>query len=256
MRKEEIRGKDERNKLTKVSRRQFLTSLGITTGGSVVATLSLLAACKSAESKTTQTNTMATTSTKPSTTATTSASVTTATISTKPSTTATTPTTATTSSTQTSSDFTYTPDENPPIIDVPSSTCTIATDRLYSYEHVWVKLVTDDIVVLGVTPSMVEILGEPYQFELPEKGMILAKDDVFAFLGGWKIASDLFTPVSGEIVLVNEYLNNYKHGDGIYPIQDNPFTEGWIIAIKLSNPGELDDLLDPHGYLVRLGKGE
>jgi glycine cleavage system H lipoate-binding protein len=102
---------------------------------------------------------------------------------------------------------------------------------------------------------MVLILGEPWDMTLPEVGLKLVKDtDVFTSISGWKIFADFYSPVTGEIVLVNEGLRPYLRGDKLLPIVYSAFSHGWIIAVRLSKPEEINDLLTPQGYLERLGK--
>jgi glycine cleavage system H lipoate-binding protein len=122
-------------------------------------------------------------------------------------------------------------------------------------EHTWIKLVSADVVVLGITPSMVLILGDPYNMTLPKVGLELVRDrDVFSNIGGWKISADLYSPVSGKIVGVNMGLKPYLISDKILPIVDSAYVHGWIVAVQLSKPEELDELLDSQEYLERLGK--
>ncbi|RJO61853.1 MAG: glycine cleavage system protein H [Dehalococcoidia bacterium] len=217
MPEKETRTKADGIGVPKFSRRQFLQRLGITTGGAFVATLSLVSACKRAE-----------------------------------------PTTGTTSNTGTNTapTFSYTvPAAPPPLVPVPGlSNCTVATDRLYTNYHVWVKLVSTGVVVLGITSPMVKILGEPHAMTLPDVGLKLAKDDSFSSIEGYKMATDIFTPVSGAIVQINDSLRDWLRGGNIQPIEYHPYTHGWIIAIQLSKPDELKDLLDSKGYLALLSK--
>jgi glycine cleavage system H protein len=246
----------------KFSRRQFLKRLGITTGGAVVTTLSLLAACKSAEPTTaTNPNTSATGSTTPGSTAPTTSTLPASTApTTNPTPTSSIPVTTVTPSitgTKTTPTFFYTvPSAPPPFVQVPDSACSIATDRLYSADHMWVKVVSENVAVLGITSPMVLLLGDPYNMTLPDVGLKLAKDDTFSTIGGWKIIADIFSPVSGVIVQVNEGLRPYLRGDKIQPIVSHPYTYGWIIAVQMSKPSELDDLLDPLEYLPLLKKGK
>ena len=236
--------------IPKFSRRQFLQRLGITAGGAFVAILSLLSACKRAATNTvtnTNTNTTGTTTS-------TSATPTTSTTPTSsiPVTTVTTSNTGT----KTTATFSYTvPADPPPLVKVPDSDCTVATDRLYTDYHVWVKLVSSDVVVLGVTSPMVKILGQPHAMTLPDVGLKLAKDDSFSSIEGYKVATDIFTPVSGVIVQINDSLKDWLRGGNIQPIEFHPYTYGWIIAIQMSKPDELKELLDSKGYLVYLSKG-
>lgn len=243
----------------RLSRRQFLKRLGITISGAVVAFLALFSACKRAVPTTgTNPSTNVTGTTTPaSATPTPTTTTTTTPISTSGTPTATVTTTTSNTGTTTAATFSYTvPSAPPPLVQVPDSTCSIATDRLYTDYHTWVKLVSADVAVLGITSPMVLILGDPYNMTLPDVGLKLARDDSFSTIGGWKIIADIFSPVSGVIVQVNEGLRPYLRGDKIQPINSHPYTYGWIIAVQMSKPDELKDLLDSQGYLVRLSKGK
>jgi glycine cleavage system H protein len=248
MPEKEIRTKSDGLRFPKISRRQFLQRLGITTGGAFVATLSMISACKSTESTTgtkTNNNMTGTTTTTTSTTPTTNTVITTGMPITN--------TTTSNTGTQTAASFSYTvPADPPPQVPVPDTSCTVATDRLYSVDHVWVKQVSADVVVLGITSIMVKLLGEPHAMTLPDVDLKLAKDDVFTSIEGYKLYSDIFTPVSGVIVQVNPELPSWLRGGNIQPIEYNPYTYGWIIAVQLSNPNELKELLDSKAYLARL----
>lgn len=138
---------------------------------------------------------------------------------------------------------------------MPDSACSIAADRLYSSDHIWVKKVSADIAVLGITSPMVLLLGDPYNMTLPDVGLKITRDDSFSTIGGWKIIVDIFSPVSGVIVQINEGLRPYLRGDKIQPIVFHPYTYGWIIAVQMSNSSELDDLFTPQRYLLRLKNG-
>jgi glycine cleavage system H protein len=251
MPEKEIRSKSDGIGFPRISRRQFLQRLGITTGSAFVATLSLFSACKPTKptiGTTTNTNITGTTTTTTSPTPTTN----TTTTSSIPITTTTTSNTGT----QATAAFSYTvPPDPPPQVPVPDTSCTVATDRLYSVDHVWVKQVSADVVVLGITSIMVKLLGEPHAMTLPDVSLKLAKDDVFTSIEGYKLYADIFTPVSGVIVQVNPELQYWLRGGNIQPIEYNPYTYGWIMAVQQSNPSELKSLLDSKGYLARLSKG-
>jgi glycine cleavage system H protein len=138
---------------------------------------------------------------------------------------------------------------------VPDSECTVATDRQYSMEHVWVKPITGNLVVLGITTTFVAILGEPYKMTFPKIGQILTQYDGFGEIEGYKVAADLITPVSGKVVNINFYLKNWIGGNTLEPICSDPYNTGWMILIELSKPDELKELMPPLAYMERLGKG-
>ncbi len=235
---------------TLFSRREALKRMGVTVGTGMMATLSLMSACKNA-SQTTIPTTPATTPTT---------STTAPTTPTTPTTIPTTSTTSPTSSTTTppnTTGFVYTPPAEPaPVVDVPNSSCKVATDRLYSLEHVWVKKAETDVAILGLTTSLIAILFEPYKLEFPKVGTKFTKDDGIGEVEGYKVSADLIAPISGEVLQVNTFLEAFAGTALIEPLNDDPYNSGWLIAVKLTNPGELDSLLTPSQYLERLGKLE
>jgi glycine cleavage system H protein len=167
----------------------------------------------------------------------------------------TTSTTATSTPPASTTGFDYIPPTDlPPLVAVPNSSCQVATDRLYSFEHVWVKNIGDNVVILGITTSLVEILGEPYKMTFPEVGQVLEQEGGFGEIEGYKVSADLITPVSGEVLQINTFLKASSGGAVMQPVETDPYNSGWMIAVKLSNPGELDGLLTPQGYIQRLGK--
>jgi glycine cleavage system H protein len=130
----------------------------------------------------------------------------------------------------------------------------VATDRHYSLEHVWVKTVAPDIVILGITTTMVAILGEPFRMTFPEVGNKLARDDGFAEIEGYKVTADLIVPVSGEVIQINTFLKTFVGQHIMEPLINDTYNTGWMIAIKLSNPQEINDLMTWEQYMERLGK--
>lgn len=118
----------------------------------------------------------------------------------------------------------------------------IPEDLKYTQEHEWVK-VDGDIATIGITDYAQGELSDIVYLELPEVGKTLQKGDVITTLEAVKTVADVYTPVSGEIVEVNEKLSEQP---GI--INEDPYGEGWIVKIKLSNPDELGELLTAEDY--------
>ncbi len=118
----------------------------------------------------------------------------------------------------------------------------IPEDLKYTQEHEWVK-VEGDIATIGITDYAQGELSDIVYLELPEVGKTLQKGDVITTLEAVKTVADVYTPVSGEIVEVNEKLSEQP---GI--INEDPYGEGWIVKIKLSNPDELGELLTAEDY--------
>ncbi len=264
--KAETQGAKALFRTSRFSRREFLERVGISLGGTALASLVLSPSCSAPSSTGTLTGTAPSATNETEASPPVSSSAVTPTpvfTSTNPpsgpaSTAATMPTKPTISPSATARFSYIPPTELPPLIQVPDSTCTIAADRLYSLEHIWVKTVASDLVVLGVTPSMVAILYEPYGLTLPEAGQALTRDSVFGDIVGYKTSADLISPASGTVEQVNDYLvRQGKQGEGGYiaAINTDPYNSGWMVVVRLSKPGELHDLLTPEGYRERLGKG-
>jgi glycine cleavage system H protein len=117
----------------------------------------------------------------------------------------------------------------------------------YSKEHTWAR--TDgDLVVVGISDYAQDQLGEIVFIELPEIGARYSTDKEFGVVESVKAASDLYMPVGGEVVEVNESLE-----DAPEVVNSDPFGEGWMLKIKASNTGEMDTLLDAQAYKDYLG---
>ncbi len=120
---------------------------------------------------------------------------------------------------------------------------TIPADYKYSSEHEWVSPAVDGVVTLGISDFAQSELGDVVYVDLPEVGNTYAAGDSIAAVESVKAASEVYTPVSGEIVEVNEALDGEP---GI--VNSDACGEGWICKIKLSDPGELDGLMDAAAY--------
>ena len=115
-------------------------------------------------------------------------------------------------------------------------------DLKYHPEHDWAR-VEGDIATLGITWYAQDQLGEVVFFDPPAVGTTIAKDDSYAEVESVKAVSDVIAPVSGEIVEVNEALK-----DSPEQINDDSYGEGWLVKVKLSDPSELDVLMDSEKY--------
>jgi glycine cleavage system H protein len=120
----------------------------------------------------------------------------------------------------------------------------VATDRLYSIEHIWVKTIAKNTARIGVTDKLQKIVGTASAALLPV-GNIINAGDVFGSLEAWKINMDLISPVSGEIIESNQDLAISTAG---VRINMDPYGLGWMLEIKLSHPAELDNLVSPMYY--------
>jgi glycine cleavage system H protein len=115
-------------------------------------------------------------------------------------------------------------------------------DLKYHAEHDWAR-VDGDTATLGITWYAQDQLGEVVFFDPPEIGTQIAKDSPYAEVESVKAVSDVIAPVSGEIVEVNDALK-----DSPEQINDDSYGEGWLVKVKLSDPSELDALMDAEKY--------
>jgi len=118
----------------------------------------------------------------------------------------------------------------------------------YSKEHEWVR-VEDDIAVIGITDYAQSELGDMVFIELPQVGRKVKAMEAAATIEAVKAVADVYSPVSGEIIEVNEALKNDPS-----PINSDPYGEGWIFKVKMENPDELKDLLSPDDYRKLIGE--
>lgn len=118
---------------------------------------------------------------------------------------------------------------------------TIKDNLKYSKEHEWVS-VEGDIATIGITDFAQGELGDIVYVDVPAEGDEFAQDEVFGSIEAVKTVSDLFIPVSGEIVEINEALE-----DAPESINEDAYS-AWIVKVKMANPSEVDGLLDAQGY--------
>lgn len=116
----------------------------------------------------------------------------------------------------------------------------------YSREHEWIRVEGDEAYI-GITDFAQSELGELVYVEVDTVGEDIGKDEVFGTIEAVKTTSDLFMPVSGQILEFNSELDE-NEGDNPGVINEDPYNQGWIIRIKMSDPSELDDLLDADAY--------
>lgn len=115
-------------------------------------------------------------------------------------------------------------------------------DLKYHREHDWARVEGDE-AVLGITWFAQDALGELVHFEAPEPGTSVAKDTAYGEVESVKAVSDVIAPLSGEILEVNA-----KVVDAPETVNEDPYGEGWLLRIRLSDPGEVDGLLDAEAY--------
>ena len=118
----------------------------------------------------------------------------------------------------------------------------------YTKDHEWVKL-EGNIATVGVTDFAQSELGDIVYVEVDTIDETLDKDEVFGTVEAVKTVSDLFLPMSGKIVEFNESLS-----DSPESINDSPYDEGWIIKVEVSNPDEINQLLNNRDYSDLIGK--
>jgi glycine cleavage system H protein len=112
----------------------------------------------------------------------------------------------------------------------------------YTAEHEWLRTEGDEAVV-GITAYAAEELGDIVFVELPEIGRALTKDETLGVIESVKTASDLFAPVAGEVVAVNEAL-----GDAPELVNSEPYEGGWMVRLKLADPAAGEALMDAAAY--------
>jgi glycine cleavage system H protein len=112
----------------------------------------------------------------------------------------------------------------------------------YTRDHEWIRM-EGEVAFAGVTDFAQGELGDIVFVEIETKGEKLDKGEVFGTIEAVKTVSDVFMPVSGEVHEVNSALNNHPE-----LINKDPYGEGWMIMIRMTNPGELDELLSPDEY--------
>ncbi|MBO6524323.1 MAG: glycine cleavage system protein GcvH [Balneolaceae bacterium] len=117
------------------------------------------------------------------------------------------------------------------------------SDLKYTKEHEWVKDNGDGTATIGITEFAQGELGDIVFVELEEPGFDFSQDDVFGTVEAVKTVSELFAPVDGEVVELNEELE-----DNPELVNDDPYGDGWMIKIKLSDASQLDSLLSADEY--------
>ena len=118
----------------------------------------------------------------------------------------------------------------------------------YHPEHDWARI-EDGEATFGVTWFAQDALGELVHFEPPEEGATLTKDKSYAEVESVKAVSDVVAPLSGEVVAVNRAVV-----DAPETVNDDPYGEGWLVRVRLSEPGEADGLMDVDAYKQHLAE--
>ena len=119
-------------------------------------------------------------------------------------------------------------------------------DLKYHPEHDWARI-EGDSATFGITWYAQDALGEVVFFDAPEIGKEITKDEPYTEVESVKAVSDVFAPLSGEVTAVNEAL-----GDKPETINEDPYGEGWLVKVKLSDPSEAESLMDSTEYQATL----
>ena len=123
----------------------------------------------------------------------------------------------------------------------------IPTELKYTKDHEWLKI-DGDVAVVGITDFAQGELGDIVYVEVETEGDTLEREEVFGTVEAVKTVSDLFMPISGEVIDFNESIESNPES-----VNGDPYGEGWMIKIKISNPDELTDLLSAEQYQELVG---
>ncbi|MBI5232086.1 MAG: glycine cleavage system protein GcvH [Coriobacteriales bacterium] len=123
------------------------------------------------------------------------------------------------------------------------------SDLKYSKEHVWVS-VDGDVATVGISDFAQDQLGEVVYVDLPSEGDDVNAGDTFGEIESVKSVSELYAPVTGEVAAVNDGL-----GDAPETVNQDPYTAGWMIKVKMSDASELDDLMGSGDYDTFVAEG-
>ena len=119
----------------------------------------------------------------------------------------------------------------------------IPGDLKFRPSHEWVRVEEDGTVTVGISDHAQDLLGDIVFVELPETGRQISAEDEIAIVESVKAASDVYSPISGEIIEINELLI-----DAPETVNESPYTDGWFFKIQPENIDELNDLLSPDEY--------
>lgn len=123
----------------------------------------------------------------------------------------------------------------------------IPVDLSYTKSHEWVRREADGTVTVGITDHAQDLLGDMVFVELPEPGRALKAGQECAVVESVKAASDVYSPLAGEVVAINEVLS-----DSPELVNKAPYGEGWMMRIKPADSAEIDDLLDAAAYQAQI----
>ena len=121
------------------------------------------------------------------------------------------------------------------------------SNLLYTKEHEWIR-VEGDVAYVGITDYAQSELGEIVFVDINTEGETLAQNEVFGSVEAVKTVSDLNRPVAGEVLEINEVINDQPE-----LVNNDPYGEGWMIKISIANPAEFETLLDADAYQALIG---
>ncbi len=121
----------------------------------------------------------------------------------------------------------------------------VPDDLKYADSHEWVRLDEDNIATVGITDHAQELLGDLVFIELPSKGQVVSQGQEAGVVESVKAASDIYTPVSGKIIAINDSL-----ADSPELVNSDPYGDGWLYRVLLSDETELDGMMDADRYAV------
>ncbi len=123
-------------------------------------------------------------------------------------------------------------------------------EKKFTKEHEWIEK-SDQIIIVGITEFAQDQLGDIVSIELPQVSSLFKQNDVMAIIDSVKASSDIYCPVDGEIIEINEKLLEHPE-----LINQSPYEEGWIVKIKPSNPEQIDSLLSKEQYDELVGQNK
>lgn len=127
----------------------------------------------------------------------------------------------------------------------------IPLDLKYIETHQWVRVSDDGTATVGVTDFAQQQLGDLVYIGVPDVGVTVNGGEEAGVAESVKSASDVFSPITGEVLAVNELLEDEPE-----KVNEDPYGEGWLFRVKMSDPGELDGLMDPDAYAAHVAQEE
>jgi glycine cleavage system H protein len=121
------------------------------------------------------------------------------------------------------------------------------TELKYANSHEWARLESDGSVVIGITDHAQEALGDIVYIELPELGAEVDAGGEVAVVESVKAASDIYSPVGGEVVEINSVLEDEPE-----TVNNSPYADGWLFRVKVDGSGDLDELMDAENYQIAI----